>query len=1116
MTKKKFKNRLEKMPLWRRVGFFSKPAEFALYLLSISGLILWDVIGFDWMYVRFSLFVHVISALVLFSIFVIPFWISHRQTYTKSTRINVKNIGRIIDYLLALALVSGVYLLFIGNRGDDVGTLSYWVHLAVAIPLTALVVAHAYRYTMLRKKRWLLSLALSIFILFAGAHAFAAETSSSFIISNDKSKIYSANFNAGSLSIIDKESGDLIVDKQLGKDIRRIALNEKDNLLLATDYLDNKAYILDSKTLDIQHVVNVGKRPFGTVYDATNKRFWVSIFEESKIIAISINGKIIETIITEETPRGLALLSDGRLLVSHAMVGKVSIIDSNNIEQPKIIQLHSTQNADEFVSQGVPRQLDDIAISPDETEAWLPHLLWNFDHEFQFQSTIFPTVSLLSLEAGNEQELTERRKHLFEQINIIEDGTRTRIVSNPHDAEFSADGNKLYVTLAASEDIMVFDLSRRSVGKKRSTRRAGKKNQGGAKVTQIYRHVAGDNPRGLLIDGSNLYTQNVMSLDIDKFNTGGNSSFSKLTLSKAAFTKLTVHDALDKDARSGARLFNNGNRDDFLEAPMAGDFWMSCNSCHLDGFNFTNQYLFRDNPVDATVSAITGHKNLKNMISGNFTGDYIRIIKDTQGGMGTDQKNHVDVVTDPDNPSEPTMQMMKNLHKFVNLPHNLPFTASWLKSDAKKYEDYEWINSAQCATCHSDMFDQWADSNHRLMGQSNPYYVLSENLAAEMEGEEFRQWCMGCHSPQALTTGRLLTEGTDNMFEQGGASLKEALDKDHPTIDEGTSCLFCHRITEIEDAHGKGFGGNASMTINLRDRETVLGEASTNSLMAWLGDKQINAKPEVHAQSYKNPLYSKSQICATCHNEFSPGTGATIVNTYKEWEESHYNTPDNPALNRTCLDCHMHADVNRIGEPIVGISTDGGISKENVRTHTFTGANHHQVGLRNKKLEKQSIALLKLAGDIEILPFEKSDTQFTVRIKNTGTGHHLPTGVSDLRQFWVQVLAKDRSGKVVYSNDGYVPEDSRFLRKVFGDKDGVPVGLAFWRYETLLEDTRIPAGQHRDEVYNIPEGLNIAYIEAEFKFRTFPKKITMMVQKVSPKLPFPPILTLKSAVRHAQ
>lgn len=92
--------------------------------------------------------------------------------------------------------------------------------------------------------------------------------------------------------------------------------------------------------------------------------------------------------------------------------------------------------------QGKPRLLDNIAISPDGRQAWLPHVLWSFGHDFQFQSTVFPTVSLLDLEPGNEQEIIDERKQLFKQINIIESGNKIRIVSNPHDAVFTDDGKK--------------------------------------------------------------------------------------------------------------------------------------------------------------------------------------------------------------------------------------------------------------------------------------------------------------------------------------------------------------------------------------------------------------------------------------------------------------------------------------------------------------------------------------------------------------------------------------------------------------------------------------------------------------------------------------------------
>ncbi|WP_298850308.1 hypothetical protein [uncultured Ruegeria sp.] len=62
------------------------------------------------------------------------------------------------------------------------------------------------------------------------------------------------------------------------------------------------------------------------------------------------------------------------------------------------------------------------------------------------------------------------------------------------------------------------------------------------------------------------------------------------------------------------------------------------------------------------------------------------------------------------------------------------------------------------------------------------------------------------------------------MFEQGGTSLFEALDRGEPDLDEGTGCLFCHRITELESAQGSDAGANASFTVNIKDRDTYVFE----------------------------------------------------------------------------------------------------------------------------------------------------------------------------------------------------------------------------------------------------------------------------------------------------
>jgi len=1106
-TQKTHKEVVATASLWQKISYQSKLAEFILYILVISGLLLWDGFGLPWEVTRPSLVVHFIISLILFPVLVLPFWLSHRELLKKSKKRFLSKSGQIIEYIFIALFVSGLYLTFFGNRGDLLGNVAYWMHLLPSIPVVILVYMHAKRWSMLKALKWLAALVVALCAL--SLTAFAATESTGFTLNAKGDVLYSANGDTGTISWIEKETGNLLGDVKIGGDIRRLALGP-DGMIAANDYTGHRVVFVKDK---IVAEYKVPYRPFGIVYDKRNDLYWVAAFEGHRLLAVHPDKGIVYDLETAETPRGLALLSDGRLLVSHAMIGEISIYDTTQLPPVKTasIKLHETQNKDEFVSQGVPRLLDDIAISPDETEAWLPHVLWNFDHPFQFQSTIFPSVSLLSLKKGEEKELVKRRKHLFKQINIVETSKRTRIVSNPHDAAFSADGKKVYITLSASEDLMVFDLSRRTDTKKKKKRRArrkGKINQGGAKAQQIYRHLPGDTPRGIVVSDQDIYVQNAMSLDITKMSRGGTGPFARAKLVEPSFAKLIEKDPMLAAQRRGKTLFMSGNTTEDKDYPIAGDFWMSCQSCHVDGFNFTTGYLFRDSKVEKYENARIGHQKLGTMIAGDFAQDYVRIIRDTQGGMGGDLRDGATDV-DPEKMPNSVQQKMNELHTFVLSQGNLPLLSPWLRLDdeRKTVHEEEWVNSAVCAECHSDMFDQWADSLHRLMGESNPYFKVVEEVAAQTEGEDFRKWCLGCHHPQGLLSGYSTTTGQGHMFEKGGKSLFKAQEEKKPDLDEGTGCLFCHRITKLESAMGKKAGGNASFTVNVKDRELYVFENSKNDLLNWAGNHQINAKPEVHAQSYSQPFYKDSALCSTCHNEFAPGTGSVIVNTYGEWEQSEYNNPEDPSKHRSCIDCHMHGDIKRIGEKIPGISTDGGKVKDNVVTHQFTGANHHLVGLRNEKLAKMSVELLQSAARLE--NSINVDGKLNVRVKNVGAGHALPTGVADFRQLWLDITLKDANGNVVLAEGkmdekGNVAKDARFFQKVFGDKDGNPVGLLFWRYEKMLKDTKIPANGYRDEQFELPE--NVIYplsVETKLMFRIYPQWVTDAVREKYPELPNP-------------
>ncbi len=439
-----------------------------------------------------------------------------------------------------------------------------------------------------------------------------------------------------------------------------------------------------------------------------------------------------------------------------------------------------------------------------------------------------------------------------------------------------------------------------------------------------------------------------------------------------------------------------------------------------------------------------------------------------------------------------------------------------LEDGVNRYHNNDWTNSAKCKSCHNDIFNQWADSNHRNLVGTNPYYMVMENLAAQDKGEGFRKWCMGCHNPSAVTTKQTKTShmmAGNNMpnilFESGATSLVEEL-KLHGNsgLEEGVSCITCHRITKTDS------NGNSSYSLDLTNRKKYALEDSSSPTMKWLSEKFINSNPITHKQSYSNPIYKKSSYCASCHDEFLPDSKKEIVSTFAEWEKSPFNNPKDPNKHKACIDCHMTNLSDGKFSPLKGRSTTGGTIKDDVKVHYFSGANHFLSGLKNKTNEDQTIQLLKTSAKLSL---DFKDGKLNVSVKNVGAGHHLPTGVSDFRELWLDITLKDANNKIVYSSgklkkDGNLAKDARPFMKVFGDENSKPVGLFFWRYKKLLSDTRIPAGETRVETHIINDAKSLAYplsVQVKLNFRIYPQWVTSTVQKAYPQLPNPPVITLE-------
>jgi hypothetical protein len=172
-----------------------------------------------------------------------------------------------------------------------------------------------------------------------------------------------------------------------------------------------------------------------------------------------------------------------------------------------------------------------------------------------------------------------------------------------------------------------------------------------------------------------------------------------------------------------------------------------------------------------------------------------------------------------------------------------------------------------------------------------------------------------------------------------------------------------------------------------------------------------------------------------------------------------------------------------------------------MRSHHFTGGNYYFTGMRNAEHQKLSVDILKTAATLDV---SLEGHRLNVDVTNERSGHHLPGGAR--RQVWLEVIVTDASGNRLYESgvmqDGYLPEDSRRFIKIGVDDAGNPVGLRFWRYVKIGQDTRIASGETRTEVFELPdsavESKGEITVSVRLLYQVFSKQLVSKVQAAFP------------------
>ncbi|RJQ51520.1 MAG: hypothetical protein C4521_12310 [Actinobacteria bacterium] len=347
----------------------------------------------------------------------------------------------------------------------------------------------------------------------------------------------------------------------------------------------------------------------------------------------------------------------------------------------------------------------------------------------------------------------------------------------------------------------------------------------------------------------------------------------------------------------------------------------------------------------------------------------------------------------------------------------------------------DFTDSDVCGECHTEIYKEWQGSMHR--NYENPAFTWANAQAAKDTKGLTKDLCVACHTPIGAISGET----------KGGETGLSALAK------KGVSCDFCHVIDKVNP----DWPGNASFHV-----------APGLVKRAQLKDA-ISPK---HKTAYSK-LHTEADFCGMCHNLSHPLSGVTLEQTYTEWKKSDY-----AKKGVTCQECHM--------PPKKGRAAKQGPVRPKRYTHSFVGANYRFAN------EKLAVEDLRKAAKLDMTLSQKEATagsplRVTIKVMNVGAGHYLPTGLAELREMWLEVVAKDKAGNELF-------RDKREYGTVLEDATGrhdktVPV----WKAVKVYRDTRVPPNGSLEENFDFDlktQAVGYVTVDARLWYRSLPVSFT--------------------------
>jgi len=425
------------------------------------------------------------------------------------------------------------------------------------------------------------------------------------------------------------------------------------------------------------------------------------------------------------------------------------------------------------------------------------------------------------------------------------------------------------------------------------------------------------------------------------------------------------------------------------------------------------------------------------------------------------------------------------------------------------FEGGSFQASSACITCHGG-YANGVEPGHNwkgsMMAQAARDPLFYACLAvAEQDAPSSGDLCIRCHAPFSWLSGK--------SQPTSGARI-DATGRD------GVSCDFCHRL--VDPVYKPGTSPAADSTVLAMLPAHV---PTTYGNGQYVVDpSNVKRGPFADAVSshafVASPFHTRSDLCGTCHDvsnpvytrvsgsKYAPGPFDTpadsispltllpLERTYSEWRNSAFpagvwapafagNAPG--GVVSACQDCHLRQVTGQ------GCSDPSAPVRTNLPLHDMTGGNAWMGGviatLFPAEVDTSAISdartrargtLAKAALLDATVAAEVDSFALSVKVTNL-TGHKLPTGYPEGRRMWINVVARDAAGIVLYESAAYdtatgilsldpqarVYEASLGLSPGLASALGLAAGPAFHfaLNDTLYKDNRIPPAGFTNAAY---------------------------------------------------